>query len=66
MQADKQTQWKYEVSAENSFYKQEYCGCAYSLRDTNAYRKINNQPAVAIGKSGVFSDPLLDAAEESA
>lgn len=64
-QTDKLTQLKYEVSAENSFYKQEYCGCAYSLRDTNAYRKLNNQPPVVIAGGGVFSDPLLDAAEES-
>jgi predicted adenine nucleotide alpha hydrolase (AANH) superfamily ATPase len=64
-QTDRLTQLKYEVSAENSFYKQEYCGCAYSLRDTNAYRKLNNQPPVVIGGGGVFSDPLADAAEES-
>ena len=27
------------VSAEERFYKQEYCGCSYSLRDSNLWRK---------------------------
>ena len=31
------------------FYKQEYCGCSYSLRDSNLYRKQNNIPPVKIG-----------------
>ena len=28
----------YEISKKEQFYKQEYCGCVYSLRDTNAWR----------------------------
>ena len=28
----------YEISKEEKFYKQEYCGCVYSLRDTNLWR----------------------------
>ena len=28
----------YEVSKEEQFYQQEYCGCVYSLRDTNLWR----------------------------
>ncbi|KEQ17707.1 epoxyqueuosine reductase QueH [Endozoicomonas numazuensis] len=27
-----------EVSKEEAFYQQEYCGCVYSLRDTNRWR----------------------------
>ncbi len=27
-----------EISKEQKFYQQQYCGCIYSLRDTNAWR----------------------------
>jgi hypothetical protein len=49
----------------------EYCGCSYSLRDSNDWRKANGIPAIRIGgdKAGLgeryFTDPLKDAAEES-
>lgn len=29
----------YEIAKRESFYKQEYCGCVFSLRDTNDWRK---------------------------
>ena len=29
----------YQIAKREEFYKQEYCGCVYSLRDTNAWRK---------------------------
>ena len=32
------------------FYQQQYCGCAYSLRDTNAWRVKNGRPPVVIGQ----------------
>jgi epoxyqueuosine reductase len=28
----------YEIAKREEFYKQEYCGCVYSLRDTNLWR----------------------------
>ena len=62
---------KYEISAKEHFYKQEYCGCSYSLRDSNDWRKANGIPKIAIGgdKAGLgdrwFSNPIVDAAEES-
>ena len=37
------------VSKEENFYMQEYCGCVYSLRDTNAWRNKNNREEVEIG-----------------
>lgn len=40
----------YELAKEEEFYKQEYCGCIFSLRDTNDWRKINNRPEIAIGE----------------
>jgi hypothetical protein len=47
------------------FYKQEYCGCVHSLRDTNLFRAHAGQPPVKIGTGGVFSDPVADCEEES-
>ena len=70
-QTDAMTLRKYEVSAEQRFYKQEYCGCSYSLRDSNLWRKKQGIPLVKIGgeTAGLgtryFEDPATDAAEES-
>lgn len=38
-----------EISKREAFYQQEYCGCAYSLRDTNRHRKANGREPVRIG-----------------
>ncbi|MCD8542458.1 MAG: epoxyqueuosine reductase QueH [Gammaproteobacteria bacterium] len=37
------------ISKRENFYQQEYCGCAYSLRDTNEWRKKNNRERIKIG-----------------
>lgn len=39
-----------EISKEEKFYQQEYCGCVYSLRDTNKWRDQTNRPRVKIGE----------------
>ena len=39
-----------EISKREEFYQQEYCGCVYSLRDTNKRRKENNRPRVIRGQ----------------
>jgi len=38
-----------EISKEEQFYKQEYCGCVYSLRDTNRWRLKNDRPRINMG-----------------
>ncbi len=38
-----------EVSKREHFYQQEYCGCVYSLRDTNRWRLKNNRDRIEIG-----------------
>ena len=38
-----------EVSKDEGFYMQEYCGCVYSLRDTNKWRTKNLKPKIEIG-----------------
>lgn len=41
----------YEISKAERFYKQEYCGCIYSLRDTNEWREKNNREKIVIGEA---------------
>ncbi len=38
-----------EISKREEFYQQEYCGCVYSLRDTNKWRQENDRPRVKRG-----------------
>ena len=38
-----------EISKREEFYQQEYCGCIYSLRDTNAWRVKNGREKISIG-----------------
>jgi epoxyqueuosine reductase len=38
-----------EISKREKFYQQEYCGCAYSLRDTNNWRQQNERERIKIG-----------------
>jgi predicted adenine nucleotide alpha hydrolase (AANH) superfamily ATPase len=39
-----------EISKREQFYQQEYCGCVYSLRDTNAHRVSQGRPEIDPGK----------------
>ena len=38
-----------EISKRENFYQQEYCGCIYSLRDTNKHRLANGRDKIEIG-----------------
>ena len=38
-----------EISKNEEFYQQEYCGCIYSLRDTNDWRQENNREKIERG-----------------
>lgn len=40
----------YEIAKRENFYQQEYCGCIYSLRDTNQWREKNGKEKIAIGE----------------
>lgn len=64
-QTQTMTDRKYQINADSRFYKQEYCGCSYSLRDSNAYRKSKGMPPVMIGGDTTYSDPVADSEEES-
>src|SRR5262245_36231559 len=39
----------YEIAKRENFYKQDYCGCIYSLRDTNLWRMQNSRPKIEKG-----------------
>lgn len=64
-QSAEMTQRKYRINANEAFYKQEYCGCSYSLRDSNHFRAKQGQPPVQIGGDSYYSDPVADEAEEA-
>ncbi|WP_407659030.1 epoxyqueuosine reductase QueH [Lyticum sinuosum] len=40
----------YKIAKRENFYKQEYCGCIYSLRDTNDWRVSRDRNPIIIGK----------------
>lgn len=40
----------YEIAKYENFYKQEYCGCIYSLRDSNKWRLQKGEALIQIGK----------------
>jgi epoxyqueuosine reductase len=46
----------YEISKRENFYKQEYCGCIYSLRDTNLWRKKTGRKTIHFGKE-FYTEP---------
>ena len=41
----------YEISKREGFYQQEYCGCVYSLRDTNLSRVRKGLDRIETGKN---------------
>ena len=40
-----------EISKREEFYQQEYCGCIYSLRDTNKHRRETGRDNIRIGET---------------
>ena len=38
-----------EISKRENFYQQEYCGCVYSLRDTNQHRVESGRERIRLG-----------------
>jgi epoxyqueuosine reductase len=38
-----------EISKREEFYQQEYCGCVYSLRDTNQHRRSRGRLPITLG-----------------
>ena len=38
-----------DIAKREEFYQQEYCGCVYSLRDTNAHRRATGRQPIRFG-----------------
>ena len=53
-----------EISKREIFYQQEYCGCAYSLRDTNQQRKAAGRAPIQLGAL-YYGAPDAEAGEGS-
>jgi predicted adenine nucleotide alpha hydrolase (AANH) superfamily ATPase len=51
----------YDIAKRENFYKQEYCGCIYSLRDTNEWREKSGREKIRIGEE--FYSQKLEEAE---
>ena len=51
------SQRMYEIAKKERFYKQEYCGCVYSLRDTNASRIERGYEKIRIGEEYYGKNP---------
>jgi len=49
-----------EVSKRERFYQQEYCGCVYSLRDTNKSRIERGKEKIAIGMKFYGEETVVD------
>ena len=66
-QTDQMTERKYQINADNTFYKQQYCGCSFSLRDSNQWREEEGLEPIQIGNKhhSFYNDPVEDAKEES-
>jgi len=41
----------YQIAKAENMYKQEYCGCAYSLRETNNWRKNTGREVIHLGET---------------
>lgn len=41
----------YDIAKREEFYAQQYCGCIYSLRDSNEWRVKNGRDAIEIGET---------------
>jgi predicted adenine nucleotide alpha hydrolase (AANH) superfamily ATPase len=64
---DTLTYWTYNW---RKFYQQEYCGCVYSLRDTNRHRRAQGRERIALGvkfygreELQALSEPRLETPE---
>ncbi|MOA69127.1 hypothetical protein D3C78_1971260 [compost metagenome] len=49
-----------EISKRENFYQQEYCGCVYSLRDTNRHRRSQGRDRIHIGVKFYGKEDLIN------
>ena len=49
----------YEIAKREEFYAQQYCGCIFSLRDTNEWRESKGRDKIEIGETW-YEEKLQD------
>ena len=49
-----------EISKREEFYQQEYCGCVYSLRDTNRHRRSQGRERITLGVKFYGRDSVIE------
>jgi hypothetical protein len=54
-----------EISKRENFYQQEYCGCVYSLRDSNQHRVATGRERISLGVKFYCIDDEAEAQESS-
>jgi len=52
-----------ELSKREGFYQQEYCGCVYSLRDTNRWRVSKGREKIERGVK-FYQEPKLEVSQD--
>lgn len=55
-----------DISKREHFYQQEYCGCVYSLRDTNQFRRSRGRGRIQIGVKFYGKDEIQNSPVPSA
>ncbi len=55
----------YEIAKREEFYAQQYCGCIYSLRDTNSWRESKGRNKIEIGETW-YEQKIAEAPREYA
>lgn len=53
----------YEIAKRERFYQQQYCGCIYSLRDSNEWRTQKGRPKIEIGETW-YEEKLSEAKKD--
>lgn len=48
------------IAKQEGFYQQEYCGCVYSLRDTNRHRRSQGREHIRFGQRYYGQDDVVE------
>ena len=56
----------YEIAKRENFYQQQYCGCIYSLRDSNRWREANGRKKIALGATWYQEHPDSETQQNTA
>ena len=53
------------IAKQEGFYQQEYCGCVYSLRDTNRHRRAQGRDHIRFGERFYGQDDATKSADSA-